>query len=93
VADFLLEQWRYLHTLVVGMTRDVSESKFLRYIATYLPYRRKAGYPIRKVVVDEDLFRVLKKEGFDILGEVDIELLSLDTYKEPWWIISMNDDK
>jgi len=88
LADFLLGQWRYLHTLVVGMTRESQSSRFYGALRHILPYRRKAGYPIRKLLVDEDLFRMLKKEGFDILGEVDIELLSLDTYKEPWWIIS-----
>ena len=47
-----------------------------------------AGYPIQKLLVDEDLFRMLKKERPDISGEVEIEILSLETYREPWWIMS-----
>ena len=88
LADFLLGHWRYLHTLIVDMIRESQSSGFHGALRHILPYRRNAGYPIKKLLVDEDLFRALKKEGSDILGEVDIELLGLDTYREPWWVMS-----
>lgn len=88
LADFLLRQWRHLHTLVIGMIRESQSSRFHGALCHFLPYRRNAGYPIRKLLVDEDLFRMLKKERPDISGEVEIEILSLESYREPWWIMS-----
>lgn len=88
LLDFLLGQWKSLHTLIVEMVRQSQNSRFHSALRHILPYRRNAGYPIRKLLVDEHLFRALKKEGSDISAEVDIELLSLDTYKEPWWVMS-----
>ncbi|KAF8806560.1 hypothetical protein BYT27DRAFT_7167962 [Phlegmacium glaucopus] len=88
LADFLLGQWRYLHTFVVSMIRESQSSGFHRALCRFLPYRRDAGYPICKLLVDEDLFRMLKKERPDISGEVGMGLLSLETYREPWWIMS-----
>ena len=95
LVELLLGQWRHLHTLVVSMIWEPESSRFHGALRHFLPYRRNAGYPIRKLLVDDHLFRVLKKEKPDISGEVDIELLTLESYSGSWimnhgWIIEQN---
>ena len=80
--------WRQLDTLVTGLIRQTQTLKFHSDLCNFLPHRRDAGYPIRQLLIDDDLRRILKKERPDVSQYVKIDVLSLETYREPWWIMS-----
>ena len=80
--------WRQLDTLVTGLIRQKQTLKFHSDLSHFLPLRRNAGYPIRQLLVDDDLRGTLKKELPDVSQHVKIDVLSLETYQEPWWIMS-----
>ena len=80
--------WRQLDTLVTGLIRQKQTHKFHSDVCNFLPLRRNAGYPIRQLLVDDDLRHILKKKLPDVSQFVEIDTLSLETYHEPWWIMS-----
>ena len=83
-----ISYWRQLDTLVTGLIRQKQTLKFHSDLSHFLPLRRNAGYPIRQLLVDDDLRTTLKKELPDVSQHVKIDVLSLETYQEPWWIMS-----
>jgi len=80
--------WRHLDTLATGMIRRTQMLNLHSELYKFLPLRRYAGYPIRQLLVDDDLRSMLMKELPDIFQYVKIDVLSLETYQEPWWIMS-----
>lgn len=80
--------WRQLDTLATGLIRHTQMSKFHNDLCSLLPLRRDAGYPLRQLLIDDDLRHILKKELPDVFQYVKIDVLSLETYHEPWWIMS-----
>ena len=80
--------WRQLDTLITGLIRQTQTLKFHSDLCNFLPLRRDAGYPIRQLLIDDDLHTVLKKEVPDVSQYVKIDVLSLETYQEPWWVMS-----
>ena len=80
--------WRRLDTLAAGLIRQTQTLKFHSDLCNFLPLRRNAGYPIRQLLIDDDLRRFLKKEIPDVSQYVEIDVLSLETYQDPWWIMS-----
>jgi len=80
--------WQHLDTLVTGLIRQAQMEKFHGALCNFLPLRRSAGYPIRMLLVDEDLRSMLGKKPLKVSRYVKIDVLSLDTYQEPWWIMS-----
>ncbi|KAF8801347.1 hypothetical protein BYT27DRAFT_7198423 [Phlegmacium glaucopus] len=80
--------WKHLDTLVTGLIRQAQMVKFHGALCKFLPLRRNAGYPIRMLLIDEDLCSMLKKESPNVSRYVKIDVLSLETYQEPWWIMS-----
>lgn len=80
--------WRHLDTLVMGLLRQAQMLKFHNDLCKLLPLRRDAGYPIRQLLIDADLRKLLKKELPDVSRYVKIDVLSVETYQEPWWIMS-----
>jgi hypothetical protein len=80
--------WRQLDTLVTGLIRQNQTLKFHSDLCNFLPLRRDAGYPIRQLLVDDDLYNILKKKLPDVSQYVKVDVLSLETYQEPWWIMS-----
>jgi hypothetical protein len=80
--------WRHLDTLATGSIRQTQMEKFHSTLCKFLPFRRHAGYPIRQLLVDGDLLGILKKEKPNVFEYVKIDLLNLETYREPWWIMS-----
>ena len=83
-----ISHWRQLDTLATGMIREGQTQKFHNDLCNFLPLRRDAGYPLRQLLIDGDLRRILKKEHPDASQYVKIDVLSLETYQEPWWIMS-----
>ena len=80
--------WRQLETLATGLIRQTQTLKFHSDLCNFLPLRRDAGYPLRQLLIDDDLRSMLKKEPPDVSQYVKIDVLSLETYQEPWWIMS-----
>ena len=80
--------WRHLDTLVTGMLRQGQLLKFHGDLCKFLPHRRNAGYPICQLLVDDDVRKMLKKELPDVSRYVKIDVLNVETYQEPWWIMS-----
>ena len=80
--------WKQLDTLATGLIRQTQTQKFHADLCHFLPLRRDAGYPIRQLLVDDDLCRMLKKGLPDASQYVKVDVLSLETYQEPWWIMS-----
>lgn len=79
--------WRHLDTLVTGMVRQAQVLKFHDALSKFLPHRRNAGFPIRQLLIDDDLRNMLNKDP-NVLQYVKVDVLSLETYREPWWIMS-----
>jgi len=86
--DTFASHWKHLDTLVTGLIRNGQTLKFHTDLCKFLPLRRDAGYPIRQLLIDGDLRSMLKKELPDVSQYVKIDVLSLETYQEPWWIMS-----
>ena len=80
--------WRHLDTLVIGLIRPAQMLKFHSVLCEFLPHRRNAGYPIRQLLIDADLLSLLNKEVPDVFQYVKADVLSLETYREPWWVMS-----
>jgi len=80
--------WRHLDTLVTASLRQSQMPKFHHALSKVLPLRRNTGYPIRQILVDEDLRTLLKKQSPNVSHYVKIGKLSLETYQEPWWVMS-----
>ena len=80
--------WRHLDTLVTGLLRQGQALKFHGDLCKFLPHRRNAGYPLRQLLVDDDVRKMLKKELPDVSQYVKIDVLNVETYQEPWWIMS-----
>ena len=80
--------WTHLDTLATGLVRQGQMQKFHTDLSSFLPRRRDAGYPLRQLLVDDDLCGVLKKGFPDVSRYVKIDVLSLETYQEPWWVMS-----
>jgi len=80
--------WRQLDTLVTGLIRPTQTLKFHADLCDFLPVRRDAGYPIRQLLIDDDLRIILKKQLPDVSQYAKIDVLSLETYRETWWVMS-----
>jgi len=80
--------WRQLETLATGSIRQAQTPKFHSDLCYFLPLRRDAGYPLCQLLIDEDLRGMLKRELPDVSRYVKIDILSLETYREPWWVMS-----
>jgi hypothetical protein len=80
--------WRRLDTLVMVLIRQRQMTRLHTDLCTFLPIRRSAGYPIRQLLVDDDIRRVLEKQSPDVSNYVKVDILSLENYQEPWWIMS-----
>lgn len=80
--------WRHLDTLITGLIRQKQTLKFHDALCHFLPHRRDAGYPIRQLLVDGELRNMLNKQVPNVFQYVKIDVLSLENYREPWWIMS-----
>ncbi|KAF8161306.1 hypothetical protein B0H34DRAFT_374747 [Crassisporium funariophilum] len=84
-------QWPHLHTLAVSMIRETHITKFNGAMNAVLASRRAVGHPLRHLLVDEDLMRLMKKLTPSLAGKVAIKPLGLDNYKEHWWVASQEE--
>ena len=84
----LTSHWRHLDTFATASLRQSQMPIIHSALSKILPLRRNAGYPIRQILLDDDLRMLFRKKFHDVLPNVKIDKLSLETYQEPWWVMS-----
>jgi hypothetical protein len=82
----LLNFWSSLDTLVFTALRDEDGTKLNAFLSFILPVRRRQGYPIEHLLVEPDYLGIIDKGAAHLRRETAVEIVSEDTYQEPWWI-------
>lgn len=82
----LLYSWSSLDTLVFTALRNEDLTKLNAFLSSILLERRRQGRPIEHLLVEADHLRIIDKGAADLRRETAVEIVSEDTYQEPWWI-------
>jgi hypothetical protein len=82
----LLHSWSSLNTLVLTALKDEGLTTLNVFLSSILPRRRRQGHPIENLLVEPDHLRIIDKGAAHLRRETAVEIVSVDTYREPWWI-------
>jgi hypothetical protein len=82
----LLHSWSSLNTLVFTALKDEGLTTLNAFLSSILPKRRRQGHPIENLLVEPDHLRIIDKGAAHLRRETAVEIVSVDTYREPWWI-------
>ncbi|KIM48509.1 hypothetical protein M413DRAFT_437740 [Hebeloma cylindrosporum] len=80
------QSWSSLNTLVITSTRDEEMTKMNAFLSNILPERQRQGHPIENLLVEPDHLRIIDKTAAHLRRETKVEIVSVDSYQEPWWI-------
>ena len=81
----LKTKWALLDTVIFSRTRENKTEAFYAGLQDVLVHRRGSGHPIKKMLVDSDLFNMLLKSAPKIIKQVDVDVISPHNYHEIWW--------
>ena len=82
----LLYSWSSLDTLVFTSLKDEDLTKLNAFLSSILLERRRQGRIIEHLLVEPDHLRIIDKGSAHLRRETAVEIVSEDTYQEPWWI-------
>ncbi|RDB25433.1 hypothetical protein Hypma_007604 [Hypsizygus marmoreus] len=82
--------WWNLDTLVFRTKRDTHAKKFSKNLEEIVFERAQRGNPIKRVLLDHDMFSTLY-ETDTLLVNTRVEELSPTNYDDPWWIMVHED--
>jgi hypothetical protein len=79
--------WHHLHTIAIQTTRDQHVKKLGSALEEIIRSRIRDGMPIKKLLLDTDVFLALSKLH-PLLERTQLKKLGPTNYEEYWWLLS-----